>query len=64
MLDIIDVPETLDHEQHFYVAEIFAEDERVVAMRLVDGPLTLPVTVTTEYLDQTAFTLPRLFPLD
>lgn len=64
MLDILDAPETIDPEQHFYVAEIFAEDERVVAMRLVDGPLTLPVTVTTEYLDQTAFTLPRLFPLD
>lgn len=75
MLDIIEIVEedvdadgeleTVDPTAHFFVAEVFAEDERIVGLRLRPSPaLTIPVTVTTEFLDQTGLPLPRLFPLD
>lgn len=55
----------VDPEAHFYVAEVYAEDERIVGLRLrPSATLQIPVTVTTEFLEETNFPLPRLFPVD
>lgn len=64
-LDEDGVMETVDPAAHFYVVQVYAEDERVVGLRIAPSPvLTIPVPVTSEYLDETGLLLPRLFPLD
>lgn len=66
LLDIIEVHEDAEPDAHFYVAQVFAEAERVVGLRVEPAPvvLTIPVTVTTDYLNDPTIPLPRLFPLD
>lgn len=58
-------PDPVDPTAHFYVVDVFAKDERIVALRLAPSTaLTIPVAVTSEYLNETGLVLPRLFPLD
>lgn len=65
MLDIIEIEDGVDPTEHFYVAQVFAAEERVVGLRISKSTvLTIPVTVTTDYLNETTLPLPRLFPVD
>ena len=57
--------EVVNPNAHFYVADVYAEGESIIALQIEPKPsLSIAVTVTTEYLDATSLPLPRLFPVD
>jgi hypothetical protein len=50
-------------DDHFYIVEIFALDNRIKAMRFDDGLAEeIQVVVTDGWLDESGMPLPRLFP--
>lgn len=63
LLRIMEGQEDVEPDQHFYVVQLYALDDRVTGIRFTDSPIPkIPVLVVQDYLDAVQIPLPRLLP--
>ncbi len=51
-----------DVDEHFWIVEVFGTGEEIIGLRFLPNTRGVPVSVTTDYLQDSQIRLPRLFP--